>query len=328
MTPAEPPLPDDAPEQAEYVVGALVSEALGRLSEAMSFSRMMREWSYPSPYWFEEHDLRPTSLWATLTSSNEAMTLQQGQGVRLSPAAVEHFTTLLMKTQLTLLPKSTIVEVLSRLRGVVRRHVEDEQLLLYLLYPWAWFSESMGRVKLPYGREKVHELLSDLGRMGCKPTETQTTPPFRGFFVEWLPLKPGFMKPQAYVYEPKPVTAAPRGFCKYWLPEAVFSSRQDLKELLTGPGGSHFAHVLRKFPAVELKIEGQSSLSVPPQQRLHVSMSSEDSEVFESASADVLDLVQTVIDMVGEELQMEEDRPMSSMMTKSTKMSYDINDII
>ena len=239
---------------------------------------MLREWSYPSPYWFEEHDLRPTSLWATLTSSNEAMTLLHGQGVRLSPAAVEHFTTLLMKTQLTLLPKTTIVEVLSRLRGVVRRHVEDEQLRLYLLDPWAWFSESMGRVKLPYGREKVHEILSqELGRMGCKPTEAQTTPPFRGFFVEWLPLKAGFMKPQAaYVYEaPKPVTA-PRGFCKYWLPEAVFSSRQDLRELLTGPGGSHFAHVLRKFPAVELKIEGQSSLSVPPAQRLHVSMSSED----------------------------------------------------
>ena len=37
-------------------------------------------------------------------------------------------------------------------------------------------------------------------------------------------------------------------------------------------------------------------------------MSSEDSEVFENASADVLDLVQTVCDMIGEELQMEEAR--------------------
>jgi len=28
--------------------------------QAFSFTKMMREWSYPSPYWFEEHDLRPT----------------------------------------------------------------------------------------------------------------------------------------------------------------------------------------------------------------------------------------------------------------------------
>ena len=246
--------------------------------------------------------------------------LQPGQGVRLSAVAVDHFATILVKSQMSNLPKGIVVEVLKRLRGVVRRQVEDEQLLLYLLYPWAWFSESMRQLKLPYGREKVHEMLADLGRLGGKPTESQVAPPFRGFFVEWLPLKAGSMRPELPHFEEEtpeatpfvapaaPVSSAPRGFCKYWLPEAAFSSRQDLRELITGPGGSHFAHVLRKYPSVDLRIEGQSTLSVPPAHRLHVSMSSEDSEVFENASADVLDLVQTVCDMIGEELQMEEAR--------------------
>ena len=301
---------------------------------------MMQDWSHPSPYWFEEHDLRPTGLWSSLTAgeADGAIALQQGQGVRLSAAAVEHFSTLLEKTQLSSMPKIIILEVLSRLRGVVRRQVENEQLLFYLLYPWAWFSESMGRgLKLPYGRDKVHAMLAEMGRMGGKPTESQASPPFRGFFVEWMPLKAGTQRPEgpyvplvstpaaqiaqtpitpttpavvaATAVKPAPaVTSAPRGFCKYWLPEPVFKSRQDLRELITGPGGSHFAHILRKYPNVDLRVEGQNSLSVPPAHRLHVSMSSEDSEVFESASADVLDLVETVCDMVGEELQMGEER--------------------
>ena len=296
---------------------------------------MMQDWSYPSPYWFEEHDLRPTGLWSALTAGEGdggPIALQQGQGVRLSAAAVEHFSTVLEKTQLSSMPKIIILEVLSRLRGVVRRQVEDEQLLFYLLYPWAWFSESMGRgLKLPYGRETVHAMLAEMGRMGGKPTESQVSPPFRGFFVEWLPLKAGTSRPEGpYVPLPTPAPApvphqtpitpeppkapqaapassAPRGFCKYWLPETAFKSRQDLRELITGPGGSHFAHILRKYPSVDLRIEGQSSLSVPPTHRLHVSMSSEDSEVFESASVDVLDLVETVCDMIGEELQMSEE---------------------
>ena len=311
-------------------------KALG--SEAAEFRKMMQDWSHPSPYWFEEHDLRPTGLWSSLTASEAdgAIALQQGQGVRLSAAAVEHFSTLLEKTQLSSMPKIIILEVLSRLRGVVRRQVEDEQLLFYLLYPWAWFSESMGRgLKLPYGRDKVHAMLAEMGRMGGKPTESQVSPPFRGFFVEWMPLKAGTQRPEGpYIplaptpaalpaqtpITPEPATvartpvpvpaaaSAPRGFCKYWLPEPVFKSRQDLRELITGPGGSHFAHILRKYPNVDLRVEGQNSLSVPPAHRLHVSMSSEDSEVFESASADVLDLVETVCDMVGEELQMGEER--------------------
>ena len=272
----------------------------------------------------------PAGLWATLTASDGGAfaALQQGQGVRLSATAVDHFASILVKSHMSMVPKGIIVEVLKRLRGVVRRQAEDEQLLLYLLYPWAWFSESMGRgLKLPYGREKVHEMLADLGRLGGKPTESQVAPPFRGFYVEWLPLKAGSMRPEGlpmtFEEEPAPevapstlptpgapgapVSSAPRGFCKYWLPEAAFSSRQDLRELITGPGGSHFAHVLRKYPTVDLRIEGQSTLSVPPAHRLHVSMSSEDSEIFENASADVLDLVQTVCDMIGEELQMEEE---------------------
>merc|ERR550537_1444024 len=59
---------------------------------------------------------------------------------------------------------------------------------------------------------------------------------------------------------------------------------------------------------VDLRIEGQCSLAAPPAHRIHVSMSSEDSEIFESAAADVLDLVETVCDMVGEELGYNEDQ--------------------
>merc|ERR1712012_526269 len=102
-------------------------------------------------------------------------------------------------------------------------------------------------------------------------------------------------------------SAVPRGFCKYWLPEQVFATKQDIKELIAGPGGAHFMHVLKKYPAVELKIDGQCSTAAPPAHRLHVCMSSEDSEVFEYAATDVLDLVETVCDMVGEELGMNED---------------------
>ena len=117
-------------------------------------------------------------LWATLTTSDGGAfaALQPGQGVRLSAVAVDHFATVLVKSQMSNLPKGIVVEVLKRLRGVVRRQVEDEQLLLYLLYPWAWFSESMRQLKLPYGREKVHEMLADLGRLGGKHTESQVAP--------------------------------------------------------------------------------------------------------------------------------------------------------
>jgi len=66
--------------------------------------------------------------------------------------------------------------------------------------------------------------------------------------------------------------------------------------------------VLRKYPSVDLRIDGQMSAAAPPAHRMHVCMSSEDSEVFEAASADVLDLVETVCDMVGEELGMSEDQ--------------------
>merc|ERR1712050_547607 len=107
---------------------------------------------------------------------------------------------------------------------------------------------------------------------------------------------------------PSSTSSAPRGFCKYWLPEAVFVSGQDLKELIGGPQGSHFGHVLKKYPTVELRIDGQPSTAAPPAHRLHVVMSSEDSEIFENAAADVLDLVETVCDMVGEELGLNEEQ--------------------
>lgn len=330
ITPAEPAQPDDAPAEAEVVVSA--------------FNRLLAEWQYPCPYWFEEQDLRPTGLWTSLTAEDEgdgedacAIALQQGQGVRLSVQAIAHFAKLLEQAGLSGVSRAVAIDVLARLRGVVRRKAADEQLLLYLQYPWAFFAEAMGRgLKLPFNREQVHRMLVDLGRVGGKPTESATAPPFRGFIVEWMPLKgvavrpdgvPSFGQqpvaalmaapsqaqaaPTAAAHKaltPLGVDAPPRGVCKYYLPENIFASRQDLRELLAGPGGAHFGHVLKKFPNAVLTTEGQPSTAVPPAHRLHVMMSSEDSETFEQASADVLDLVETVCDMVGEELGMTEEQ--------------------
>jgi len=264
---------------------------------------LIENWNYPCPYWFEETDLAPMGLWTSLTADEVGegpgpIMLQQGQGVRMSHAAIDHFATLLARSDLEGTPHTTIVEVLGRLRGVVRRQVLDEQLLLYLSYPWAWFAESMGRgLKLPFSREQTHQMLVKLGRIGGKPTEDSATPPFRGFCVEWLGvksgtsppeggqklvpfapgIKPDVFSPHAQIPLPPPqymqqgamgqpmaqappvtpmpsvpsvpvVPSAPRGFCKYWLPEAVFVSGQDLKELIGGPQGSHFGHVLKKIP--------------------------------------------------------------------------------
>jgi len=312
ITPVEPPLPDDAPAEA-----VIISEA---------FSKAVNEWNYPCPYWFEEHDLRPTGLWYGLSDDKVEeetcpIVLQQGQSVRLSVQAVEFFATLLEQTKTVKVPRAVVTDVLRRLRGSVRRQVEDEQLLLYLAYPWAWFADVAGRgLKLPFSREQVHSMLIKLGRVGSKPSGINTAPPFRGFIVEWLPLKAGVGKEPVAMAVDQPSTApvpqapaaarsgTPRGFCKYWLPEAVFLSKQDIRELIAGPGGAHFAHVLKKYPMVELRIEGQCSASVPVDQRMHVNMSSEDSDNFEAASADVLDLVETVCDMVGEELGYNEDQ--------------------
>jgi len=331
LTPAEPPLPDDAPAQAEII--------------AEAFNKCLKEWHYPCPYWFEEQDLKPTGLWTSLTEADaddeEAppIVLQQGQGVRLTKSAAEHFATLMDIPELCRVSRSTVINTLLRLRGVVRRMAEDEQLLLYLAYPWAWFADHISRgLKLPFGREQVHNMLVQLGRVGSKPTESCAAPPFRGFIVEFMQLKAGAGAPgeAPFVQEspsapapmpapmlqaeaqpappsqpqpPPPQTAAPpRGFCKYWLPEAAFASQQDLRELIAGPGGAHFTHVLKKYPSVELRIDGQTSMAAPPAHRLHVSMSSEDYEVFETAAADVLDLVETVCDMVGEELGMSEEQ--------------------
>lgn len=357
ITPAEPPLPDDAPQGADEIVKV--------------FNSLVSGWHHPSPYWFEEHDLVPTGIWTPLTAHDgevEAgpISLQQGQSVRLSSKAADVLATLLESSEMVPMSHATIFDVLHRLRGVIRQQAEDEKLLLYLSYSWAWHTDALGRgLKLPFGRDQVHKMLVQLGRVGARPTEACATPPFRGFIVEWFPLRPGApgavqQPPRSLVQHTRPAlpaltqppqrqmpalpaplpmmpapmmqplqmpqmtaakypppagapgvvpstSAVPRGFCKYWLPEQVFATKQDIKELIAGPGGAHFMHVLKKYPAVELKIDGQCSTAAPPAHRLHVCMSSEDSEVFEYAAADVLDLVETVCDMVGEELGMNED---------------------
>merc|ERR1719171_1930510 len=109
-----------------------------------------------------------------------------------------------------------------------------------------------------------------------------------------------------------PTAPTPMGptkiICKIWMPEDCFPSVQDLKEQIAGPNKAHFQHILKKYQGVDLRIEGQPSAAAPPAHRLHVLLTSEDGETFESASADVLDLVETVCDMVGEELGMSEEK--------------------
>merc|ERR1719502_1828682 len=78
ISPAEP-LPTTAlPEGASAIVEA--------------FEGMLRQWLQPSPYWFEEQDLRPTGLWSSLLGddlqeSKEGWgdtVILVGQGVRLT----------------------------------------------------------------------------------------------------------------------------------------------------------------------------------------------------------------------------------------------------
>merc|ERR1711998_492235 len=71
---------------------------------------------------------------------------------------------------------------------------------------------------------------------------------------------------------------------------------------------SHFTHLLKKYPGIELWIDGQCSVAAPPAHRLHVCLSCTEYENLELAAPDVLDLVETVCDMVGEELGMSEEQ--------------------
>ena len=112
--------------------------------------------------------MRPTGLWTSLVGDDDAdmaeeacpVALQQGQGVRLSASATAHFATLLEQCGLVGVARATTIGILARLRGIVRRAAENEQLLLYLSYPWAFFAESMGRgLKLPFNREQVQSML-------------------------------------------------------------------------------------------------------------------------------------------------------------------------
>ena len=92
--------------------------------------------------------------------------------------------------------------------------------------------------------------------------------------------------------------------CKVDSTDFVSSVILELVHLTTIPSRIHAQCLpVERF----LPSPGQCSTAAPPAHRLHVCMSSEDSEVFEYAAADVLDLVETVCDMVGEELGMNED---------------------
>jgi len=335
VTPANPALPDDAPPEAEEVADA--------------FDRLVDNWHFPSPYWYEEQDLRPTGLWTPLTTGEEDdntsnIGMQTGQGVRLTDGAVRHFAMLMDQADLAPgVSRSRIETVLRRLRGTIRRSVQDEELLLFLAYPWAWFSEPMARggLRLPFSRPEVHQRLISLGRIGAKPTESLADPPFKGFSVEWSPIRPGAVKastaprpiiapavvpvaqdswaadlgppaplpvPAAGTQMPVPASTAPVGWCRVYLPEGAYASGSDLYDMLSGPQGAHIGHLLKKYPNVSIRIEGRPSLAAAPDQRLHIHCRCEDADLFEKASSDVMDLVETVCDMIAEELSLPNDQ--------------------
>lgn len=59
--------------------------------QAFSFTKMMREWSYPSPYWFEEHDLRPTgAIFHQTPPSNSHQLAESWSGIHRWYDFIQH----------------------------------------------------------------------------------------------------------------------------------------------------------------------------------------------------------------------------------------------
>jgi len=90
-------------------------------------------------------------------------------------------------------------------------------------------------------------------------------------------------------------------FC--WIPIEVFTA-SDLRERIAGAGDSHFAHILSKHgkEVLELGFEGLPNAQAPVNQRLKVTMKSPNPEIAKNAFTDLLDLVQTMVELVAEEL--------------------------
>jgi len=109
--------------------------------------------------------------------------------------------------------------------------------------------------------------------------------------------------PAAAPMEPRMVDADVMYFGHCWIPIEVFPA-SDLRERIAGAGDSHFGHILTKHgrDVLELGFEGLPNAQAPPNQRLKVTMKSPNYATVRNAFADLLDLVQTMVELVAEEL--------------------------
>jgi hypothetical protein len=131
------------------------------------------------PYWFEPYELRPVGLLGLAEASTRGTdhtVFESGQVVCLSQQGAEHFAFLLAQCGfLAAVDRSGILDVLMKLRGVVRTGASDNRLLMYLRHPWA-LGSSTGTVArdVPedFAAVKVFEsalnytVLRECGRLG------------------------------------------------------------------------------------------------------------------------------------------------------------------
>merc|ERR1740117_195782 len=71
--------------------------------------------------------------------------------------------------------------------------------------------------------------------------------------------------------------------------------------------GSNFAHLRSKYPSAEFKVYGTPSVGVAVEQRLHVAIQVGETCALEKVAEDVVDLVETAIDVCADALDLSDD---------------------
>jgi len=90
-----------------------------------------------------------------------------------------------------------------------------------------------------------------------------------------------------------------------WIPMEVYAASH-LRERISGPNDAHFAHILTKNGpgSVEVAFQGLPNAQAPVNQRLKVVMRSASERIIDEAFNDLMDLVETLVEVVAEELNM------------------------
>ena len=277
------------------------------------FFDILNEWEHP--YLFESHELIGTQNIICLLrqrnnivikgttmdniygsckiSENLTNSFAIGEHVALSEEALKHFSSLLDQGEyLSDITYDTIYENLSSLRGVVRMKRDDNQLLTYLKYPWALYSDMHKAVasNLPKTLHDTQKILkNDYHFMGINiiPLDNEDKIIYRGYYIDWrLPnvkieeklfkeergmfmedekteanaveLKQGFSDDTLLQERAK----SPESREKNSLDKAQFIGSvwlpveifdaDDLRERIAGPNDSHFSHILKKFTNADL----------------------------------------------------------------------------